>query len=77
LKRANTIFALSIISIFLCWIAGAIATYNAYQAQQDALAGNLLEAENGIRKAKVWMILSFAFLGVALLVNVFLRLTGN
>lgn len=72
-KRADVILALSAISILFCWIAGGIATYNAYQAQQDAKAGNISGAEQSLKMATILMIISFSVLGVSILANIWLH----
>jgi hypothetical protein len=74
MKRANMILALSAISILFCWIAGGIATYNAYQAQQDIKGGNLSGAEHELKIATGLMITAFLALGVSILVNIWLRI---
>ena len=59
IQQADNIFALSVISVFFCCIGGLIASYYAYQGKQDAKAGDLSAAQNNIKMAKGWMILTF------------------
>jgi hypothetical protein len=58
-RQADIILVLSVISILLCFVGGAFATYNAYQAQQDIRAGDLTGANQNIKMAKLVMILSY------------------
>ena len=73
-KRVDIIFVISIISIVFCWITGAVATYLAYQAQKDVAAGNISSAEQQIKMATAFMIVSFIGLGLSLLINIWLRI---
>jgi heme/copper-type cytochrome/quinol oxidase subunit 2 len=58
-EQANTIFIVSCISLLFCCLGGAIATYFAYNAKQDANMGNAEGAKHNIRMAKGWMIATF------------------
>ena len=67
-KRADIIMAVSAFSILFCLIGGGIATYMAYQAQQDLKAGDLTGAAQYLRMAKVWMMLA---IGIPVFIAVF------
>jgi uncharacterized membrane protein len=58
-KKANTIFILSLVSVLFCCIGGIIASVVANRAKNDAAAGNLSSAESQINTAMIFMILSF------------------
>ncbi len=59
IKKANTIFILSLISILFCCVGGIAASIVANRAKNDAIAGNLVSAESQINTAMILMILSF------------------
>jgi hypothetical protein len=58
-KLANSIFIASIISILFCCLGGAVATYFAHQAKQDAASGEVDLAKRNINIAIGLMIASF------------------
>lgn len=58
-SKANTIFILSLVSIFFCCVGGIAASIVANRAKNDAAAGNLDSAESQINTAMILMILSF------------------
>lgn len=58
-KQANTILVVSAISILFCCLGGAVATYMAYRAKQEADAGNLAAAQRGVKFATGWMIATY------------------
>ena len=59
-RQADIIMAISALSILFCMIIGGMATYMAYQAQQDLKAGDLTGAAQYLRTAKLWMIVAIA-----------------
>ncbi len=58
-KQANTILVISVISILFCCLGGAVATYMANRAKQEADAGNLAAAQRGVKRATGWMIATY------------------
>lgn len=58
-RQANTILAISVISMLFCCLGGIIATYKAYMAKQDADAGDISAAKRGIEIATIWMIVTY------------------
>ena len=59
LKKANTIFILSLISILFCCVGGIAASIVAHRAKGDADAGNIDSAESQTNLAMGLMIASF------------------
>ena len=68
-KKADTTLLLCAISLLFCCLGGLLGTYVAYRAKQDADAGNLAAAERGIKRATVYMIISYVFGGLAIFVR--------
>lgn len=67
-KKTDLVIALSAVSILFCCLGGIVATYIAYNAKQDALAGDLDAAERRVSIATGLMIAAYvvgvmAFLG--------------
>ncbi|MFN0280167.1 MAG: CD225/dispanin family protein [Pyrinomonadaceae bacterium] len=58
-KSANLILIFSAISILFCCLGGILATYFAYQAQQDVNAGNDMAAKHNLKIATGWMIATY------------------
>ena len=65
-KKADTTLLLCAISLLFCCIGGLLGTYVAYRAKQDANAGNLAAAERGIKRATVYMVISYVLGGLAM-----------
>ena len=58
-KKAKGIFIASLFSILFCCLGGAIASFLAHGAKQDAYIGDLDAAERRLNIALVLMILSY------------------
>jgi|KBSSwiStaDraftv2_1062776.scaffolds.fasta_scaffold1178142_2 hypothetical protein len=67
LKKANTIFILSLVSILFCCAGGIAASIVSNRAKNDAAIGNIASAESQINLATGLMIASFVIGGLATL----------
>ena len=67
-RHANIILVVSVISILFCCLGGAVATYIAYKAKQDAKEGNIAAAQRGVKIA-TWLMIATFVVGILVIIG--------